>query len=398
MRNNSVAFSNNTGPSQNSNATGTSEVPTTNGPPQTLNTTGTSQDPTAIGPLPNPVSTSITNLASPVLPTLVASHPTAPPAPPLTSVSSAPITTPAEPSPHFVTRSDLSASIGELRQFLQDEIAEAFQKVARTATQLPPGPVSNLSRSDNIPQAPPAQAFPARLGEYLAAITYLWLSTDLIDKVHQDTLSIYDLPKLANPSWPGATAQEEPAPVVIEGFSVVKGPSTSASNRQFSKAVPNFSTFGQLWVIYLSLRSSTSHDNDISVSLGRFYQHVANLSDVFPWERVAGYVIAVCTSRFGRASASEWARFDTELHASHFQGVPARTSSTTNTKRPTARHDDPCSDQMCMSWNQGQCSGTDQRPCVRKHVCITCGGPHPSKTCTRPAQPTGPSPKANHTN
>ncbi|SYW81880.1 uncharacterized protein UHO2_00384 [Ustilago hordei] len=236
--------SNTTRPPQHSHTTGPSPVPARNGPPPPSNSPRNSQDSTHIGPLPHPVSTTVPNLTIPILPHLVAPPPTAPPAPPLPAISSAPTTTPAEPNPHFVMYSDLSASIGELHQFLQDEIAKAFQRVASTTTPLPTKNASNLAHNDHLPPAPPAPAFSAQLGEYPGAISYPWLMTDLIDKVHQDTLSVYDLLKLANPSWPGATAQDEPAPVVIEGFSVMKGPSASASNHQFSKTVPNFSTFG----------------------------------------------------------------------------------------------------------------------------------------------------------
>ncbi|SAM84093.1 uncharacterized protein UBRO_21010 [Ustilago bromivora] len=167
---------------------------------------------------------------------------------------------------------------------------------------------------DPMLSAPPAL-------EYQPSITCPWLPVDLIDKAHQDILSIYDLPKLANPLWPGSTALEEPAPVLIEGFSVIKGPTTSTSNHQFIKAVPNFLTFGQLWVIYLLLRSSTSNDRDLPVSLGHFYQHVTDLAEGFPWDKVAGYVIAVCMSCLGKATTADLACFDTELHAMHFQGV-----------------------------------------------------------------------------
>ncbi|SYW82596.1 uncharacterized protein UBRO2_04718 [Ustilago bromivora] len=284
---------------------------------------------------------------------------TVPPATPtgLPTVSASAPTPPA-PGQHFVTRADLFASIGELHQFLQDEIADVLHKVANPLTPLQPSTAATIPPAQVLPAPPtriaqPAPALPAQIGEYQSVITYPWLSGNFIDKIHQDTLSIYELPKLANPSWPGAPTQEEPAPVVIEGFSVVKGPSTSASNRQFIKAVPNFSTFGRLWVVYLTLRSFSCPDRDPSVSLSHFYQHVADLSEVFPWERVAGYVLAVCTSRLGRANASEWARFDTELHASHFQGVQARHTTTSNTTKRTApRNDDPRCDQVCISWNQ----------------------------------------------
>ncbi|KAJ1034241.1 hypothetical protein NDA18_001105 [Ustilago nuda] len=185
---------------------------------------------------------------------------------------------------------------------------------------------------------------------------------------------------------------KEPAPVLIEGVSIVKAPTTSTSNHQFIKAVPNFLTFSRLWVIFLSLQSSTSPDRDLPVSLGRFYQHIADLAEVFPWDKVAGYVIAVCTLRLGRATAGEWACFDTELHATHFQGVSGQLPpSSSVTRKSTPRHDDSRRKQICMSWNQGKCSGTDQRPCIRKHVCLTCGGQDQSKACTRDTQSGPPS-------
>ncbi|KAJ1027514.1 hypothetical protein NDA18_003517 [Ustilago nuda] len=147
---------------------------------------------------------------------------------------------------------------------------------------------------------PPA-ALPAHIGEFQPAVSYPWLPPELVDRVHNNSLSIYELPKLANPSWPGVSAQTEVEMVVIEGVSVVKALTTSASSRQFVKAVPNFSTFSRLWIVYLTLRASSSCDPDLPVSLGRFYQHITNLSDIFHWDRVAGYVIAVCTTWLGRA-------------------------------------------------------------------------------------------------
>ena len=196
----------------------------------------------------------------------------------------APPSLPAAPSHNFVTRSDFLAGIGELRQALQDKIATTFQSVVSvpSPTHLPTIDHPPAPRALNPAQHEPA--LPARIGEYQPAVVYPWLASDLIDKVLQDTLNVYDLPKLANPSWPGIVTVEEPVPVLIEGFSVVKGPTSSASNRQFLKAVPNFLTFGRLWVVYLSLRSSTSLDRDLPVSLGRFFQHIADLSEVFPWE------------------------------------------------------------------------------------------------------------------
>ncbi|KAJ1031729.1 hypothetical protein NDA13_002118 [Ustilago tritici] len=241
----------------------------------------------------------------------------------------APSTLTAATNHNFVTHSDFLAGIGELRQFLQDEIVAAVRSIAstlpmsqRAPTPRPPTPNNPTTDYFATQPAPP--------------------------------------PATHNPALPACIA-----PVLIEGFSVVKGPTTSTSNRQFVKAVPNFLTFSRLWVIYLSLRSSTSPNHDLPVSLGRFYQRVADLAKVFPWEKVAGYVIAVCTLHLGKATAAEWAHFDTELHATHFQGVQAQLPpSSSGNKRSAQRHDDPRHKQVCMSWNQGKCSGTDQRPCI----------------------------------
>ncbi|SYW80067.1 uncharacterized protein UBRO2_03335 [Ustilago bromivora] len=176
------------------------------------------------------ITTTVPSLPAPTQPAL-----THTPVPILT-------TTPVVPINNFVTHLDLASSIGELHQFLQYKITNAFHKVVGMFPPTQQGKGSHPPHNEHIPLAPPAPAFPARLGEYQASVTYPWLLPDLIDKVHQDTLTAYDLPKLANPSWPGTPAQEDP--VVIEGFLVVKAPSTSASNCQFIKAIPNFSMFG----------------------------------------------------------------------------------------------------------------------------------------------------------
>ena len=367
--------------------------------------------PTAAFPAPTPLAllatSPVPNPTDPAPTPIVAQPPLVLPAttPVLDLTIPAPPVPSADTSHNFVTHSNFSAIIGELHQFLQDEIVSAVQAVTSALPTLQPTPALQPPSTDNpaaLPALPPVQhepVLPTRIGEYQPSVTYPWLPVDLIDKAHQDILSIYDLPKLANPSWPGSTALVEPAPVLIEGFSIVKGPTTSTSNHQFIKAVPNFLTFGRLWVVYLSLRSSTSNDRDLPVSLGRFYQHVANLAEVFPWDKVAGYVIAVCTSRLGKATAADWARFNTELHATHFQGVQARLPpSSAGNKKPALRHDNPRCEQVCMSWNQGNCSGTGQRPCVRKHVCLTCGGQHTSRTCTQSDAQSGPPTRLPKTN
>ncbi|CDW96714.1 hypothetical protein [Sporisorium scitamineum] len=302
---------------------------------------------------PQPASTST--------PPTSAAPPSQPPVPTPASTASATPALPAAlplPTHTFVTQATLDSALGELRQFFQDELFHALENLTSAASTATPAPATSAP-------APPTQAIgattpalPARTGESLASIRYKWLPSDLVDKVLNDTLTVYELPKLANPSWQGVQASEEPQELTIEGLKVVKAPTASTSNRQFLKAVPNFDIFARLWVIYLSLRASSSPDRDLPIGLGRFYVHIASLQDTFPWSRVVDYIVAICSERLGKASAAEWAHFDNEVHSAHFQGLVARDSSATGSKltaggkRPAPRADDPRREQLCFSWNR----------------------------------------------
>ena len=141
------------------------------------------------------------------------------PTPPLTALptpaTSAPEPSPALPAPaapsNFVTRADLTASLGELRQFLQDEVLHAVQTLAAAAPQPQPVVAASLNHPAHLslptaPSAPASQpvgpqqqpALPAHIGEYQPAITYPWVSAELVEKVSNDSLTIYELPKLAS--------------------------------------------------------------------------------------------------------------------------------------------------------------------------------------------------------
>ncbi|SAM83176.1 uncharacterized protein UBRO_20747 [Ustilago bromivora] len=63
----------------------------------------------------------------------------------------------------------------------------------------------------HLPPAQPSPALPARIGEYQSAITYLRLSVDLIDKVNQDTVGIYDPPEASRAIVAWCYSAEEPA-------------------------------------------------------------------------------------------------------------------------------------------------------------------------------------------
>ncbi|CDW97776.1 hypothetical protein, partial [Sporisorium scitamineum] len=316
------------------------------------------------------------------------------PATPAPPVAPSALPAPSLPLPRsvattdFVTRT-VAASVGELCQLLQDDLFHAIQGLTAAFQASQPAAPSSAPPAPTlvVPPPPSRAAISAQLGEYQTGCRFPWVPSELVDKVHNDTIGVYELPKLANPSWTGGATEGEPTELTIDGFRVVKAPSASSTNKQFLKAIPNFDAFTRVWVVYSSLRTASSPDRDLPIGLGRFYLHIAETQATFPWNRVVDYIITLCTQRLGKASAAEWARFDGEINNAHFQGLVAKPTNSSN-KRP--RNDDPRRSEVCHSWNNGKRTGTDQRPCVRKHVCNHCNGSHMGKTC--PRQPAVPAP------
>ncbi|CDR99014.1 hypothetical protein [Sporisorium scitamineum] len=133
-----------------------------------------------------------------------------PPASPSLQVNQAALPAPVT-QPNFVSHNDLALSIGELHQFFQDELSQ----LATTMSAPPPPP----------PQVPPSAVPPPLAQPALPACT-----AELINKVHNDTLSVYNPPKLAHPSWPSMAAQDETSAVRVNGFKIPKALTTASTN------------------------------------------------------------------------------------------------------------------------------------------------------------------------
>ncbi|KAJ1597917.1 hypothetical protein NDA14_007430 [Ustilago hordei] len=245
-------------------------------------------------------------------------------------------------TPAFVT-DIVETRVSELRQLLQDDLHHAVQglkaaiqaAVNPSTPATPPAPLPSSWR----PPPPPVHRQPFQPLP-----------------VHNDTITVYELPKLANPAWPGTVADEEPADVFIDSFKLSKRSGPSTSNKGFLRAVPSFDAFTKLWFIYTSLRAASSPDRDLPIGLGRFYLHIAEQQAVYPWEHVVDYIVTICTARLGRASAAEWVHYDSELNNSHFLGVPtkqpSRSAASMSSKRSRV-DDDPRRLEVCTSWNNG---------------------------------------------
>ncbi|SPO26926.1 uncharacterized protein UTRI_10673 [Ustilago trichophora] len=279
------------------------------------------------------------------------------------------------------------ADLAELRQTLQDDLTDTLRSLlaAHFASTAAPVPSPSVA-APTQPQAfqPAAPAAPNPSGESLANLTgFPWVTPDLADKVYNDTLPAQELYRLANPAWLPEDPEENTG-FTINGIVFDKPASSVSTSRQFAKAFPTFASFWRVWIVYMQLRTSVSSDRGLGIALGTFLHHIYEVEQVFPWSRVVDYILTVCIKRFGRSSSADWLNTDSNAHFASFQGVQGRaasSSSTQSSKRPAPRDDDPRRKQLCFSWNNGKCSGTDKRPCIRLHLCSKCNGAHPSKTC-----------------
>ncbi|SPO28962.1 uncharacterized protein UTRI_10232 [Ustilago trichophora] len=334
-----------------------------------------------------PAATTLPSLAAVAtttpVPAVAGHQPSVPTALP-TPAPAATTTTSSLPSEPAVTQSDLA----ELRQTLQDDLTDTLRELLTShlsslaAAPLPTQTSTAGAAAAVTPPAPVAQPIPA--GESLAQLTgFPWVAPDIADKVFDDSLSPHDLPKLASPTW--VQDAEDTTSFTVNGIVFNKSVSSATSGKQFAKSFPSFTSFWRVWIVYTQLRTYQATDRALGIGLGSFLLHIQELDQVFPWPRVVDYILTVCIKRFGKATSADWLRTDPEAHFSCFQGVQGRSATAnqqSSAKRTlSARDDDPRRSQVCFSWNNGRCSGSDKRPCLRQHICSKCKGAHQARGC-----------------
>lgn len=242
--------------------------------------------------------------------------------------SPTPVEQPVAPSLDFVTSaaldSRLTALFEQVQSLLQERLSSPQVSTLQTAASTvltpvvaPPQPVA----ADLVLPAP----LPACSDAYQHPFS--WLASDLVAKVHNDTLSIYELPRLGDPSWPTALPDEMPSLLVAGVSAIPQQTPVSASNQEFLKDVPSVATFGRLWFIYSSLRASSSPDRNLISGLGAFYLHISELAEAFPWPKVVDYLIAACSERLGKLPSQKWSHLDYALRTRHFQELSRNVKS-----------------------------------------------------------------------
>lgn len=255
------------------------------------------------------------------------------------------------PSLDFVTSAALDSRLTALFEQVQSLLQERLSSPQVSTLQIaastvltpvvaPPQPVA----ADLVLPAP----LPACSDAYQHPFS--WLASDLVAKVHNDTLSIYELPRLGDPSWPTALPDEMPSLLVAGVSAIPQQTPVSASNQEFLKDVPSVATFGRLWFIYSSLRASSSPDRNLISGLGAFDLHISELAEAFPWPKVVDYLIAACSERLGKVPSQEWSHLDYALRTRHFQELSRNVKSSRcgAAKRSAPNEDDVRREQTCI--------------------------------------------------
>ncbi|SOV01394.1 uncharacterized protein UDID_17647 [Ustilago sp. UG-2017a] len=208
-------------------------------------------------------------------------------------------------------------------------------------------------------------------GEWSLLRLFPWVSSEVADAISLDRLAVGDLAKLRNPAS-SSVHEETPTTLTVQGIQInIASTSSTGPLQAFLKAIPDITTFCQVWVVYVSLRAAACSNPALGPALNHFLVHVVDLDRSYPWASVVEYVLTVCQKRFGHADALAWAVRDTEAFQDRLSLAPP--------KQPCATLLKPKSSDTCWRWNNATCSSSN---CKYQHVCTTCRGPTLAATST----------------
>lgn len=234
-----------------------------------------------------------------------------------------------------------------------------------------------------------------------------WLDADIIEKVLNHTLKPEKLICLRNIDST-ALGEEvvEDRPIRVAGLPVEYETTIAAQNTAFVKAIPNYTTFVQVWTPYAGILAYHSDDPALGPALMQFLGRISELNNKYYWkEGVAPYIAMCCRHRFGVASAKTWTEDDQKAWNSHIEGnkkdpkasssqqasSSGSSSSSSNNnnaskkKKSFSVSGQPYSGTKPGGGNGGPCQrfnmGQSCTNCLRPHVCSVCRGYHSMSDC-----------------
>ncbi|SJX65846.1 uncharacterized protein SRS1_16399 [Sporisorium reilianum f. sp. reilianum] len=374
-------------------------------------------------------------LREPLQPHTAAAASSLPPA----TAAAQPRSKPAAPAGNFITRAaldarlqrltaDLTESINTSQSSLRSQVESVYSAIERllaaqtapaapalvTPTASQPPPAADLAAqclaaratTSSIPRQgagllapsilPSATALPGGLaaggppyaGESASDCIFPWVTPEIADAIFHNCLTPTELVKLRNPANLATSddGDDTSTTVKVAGVPIDVVKSSSSSSKTFLKTIPDATTFAQVWVVYTTLRAASSSDPALGPALSQFLVEVIQFSRHYAWPTVAEYVLTVCQKRFGYASALVWSQSNNKAYRDHLSIAPLKQKGSSAS---TAQPKKASQSTVCYRYNSGNCNSSS---CWHQHLCLSCNGGHPVKSCPRASQlPSAPS-------
>lgn len=171
----------------------------------------------------------------------------------------------------------------------------------------------NRAAASNINAEPLAPAPPAP--KLAFDEIFAWVSKDTVRKFKDGDFTIDDFLKLRNPYSVVCCPPSKRKRIVLNQDGTLEAEEDLDDLVRFMKAVPSLGALLQLWSTYTALAVFYSHEpKDLSTALNKVAQQLTEIEAVYTWENICSYFFALCSSRFNRANAQEWAQRDVVIY------------------------------------------------------------------------------------
>ncbi|KAJ1031740.1 hypothetical protein NDA13_002129 [Ustilago tritici] len=160
---------------------------------------------------------------------------------------------------------------------LQAQVRSFATKLKKVQRLQPHGQAAPLALSSS----PPIPLSLPNPGEWSLLCLFPWVSLEIANAISLDRLAIGNLAKLRNPA--SSTVHEEtPTMLTVQGIQINIASTSTGPLRAFLKAIPDITTFCQVWMVYVSFRAAASSDLALGPALNHFLVHVVDLDQSYP--------------------------------------------------------------------------------------------------------------------
>ncbi|KAJ1039319.1 hypothetical protein NDA10_006333 [Ustilago hordei] len=240
-----------------------------------------------------------------------------------------------QPSDGATLKQYLDAWVQKVEVKVQEWLAPLQAQVRSFATELdkvqrsqphtqPQTALSGLAAQPALSCSLPLPSSLLNPGEWSLFRLFPWVSSEIANTISLDHLTIVDLIKLCNPAS-STVSKETPTMLTVQGIQInITSTSSTRPLKAFFKAILDITTFCQVWVVYVSLRTAASFDLALGSALNHFLVHVIDLDRNYPCVNITEYVLTICQKWFGHTDTLAWAVCDTEAFQDHLSLAPPK--------------------------------------------------------------------------